>query len=134
MPKLAPMKKGLVILIVDDNMNFVNRMIGMLEELSNIGTINVAENFEEACRLLADQAPDIALLDINLPGKNGLALLKKIKQVLPACEVIMITNHADEYYRQQCRDLGAEHFLDKTIEFSQVPAIISREKFDLTQP
>ena len=128
------MKKGLVILIVDDNMNFVNRMIGMLEELRNIGTINVAENYDEACRLLIEQAPDIALLDINLPGKNGLALLKKIKQTLPSCEVIMITNHADDYYRQQCREMGAEYFLDKTIEFAKVPGIISRQQFDFSQP
>ena len=108
-------------------MNFVNRMIGMLEDLENIGHINVAENYDEACRLLVEQEPDIALLDINLPGKNGLALLKKLKQTLPNCEVIMITNHADEYYRQQCRDMGADFFLDKTIEFGLVPGIISRQ-------
>jgi two-component system chemotaxis response regulator CheY len=119
------MRKNLQILIVDDNMNFVNRMIGMLEELDNIAFINVAENYDEACRHLAEQEPDIALLDINLPGKNGLALLKLIKQTIPECEVIMITNHADEYYRQQCHDMGAGHFLDKTIEFGLVPGIIS---------
>lgn len=124
------MKKRLVILIVDDNMNFVNRMIGMLEELENIGNINVAENYDEACRLLDEQQPDVALLDINLPGKNGLALLKKVKQQLPTCEVIMITNHADEYYRQQCRDLGADFFLDKTIEFGLVPGILSRQQLN----
>ncbi len=128
------MKKGLTILIVDDNMNFVNRMIGMLEELENISEINVAENFDEAARMLLLQTPDIALLDINLPGKNGLSLLKKIRQTLPECKVIMITNHADEYYRQQCKELGADYFLDKTIEFGLVPGIISRQQMDLCSP
>jgi CheY-like chemotaxis protein len=125
------MKKGLTILIVDDNMNFVNRMIGMLEELDNITEINVAENFDEATRMLMQQTPDVALLDINLPGKNGLSLLKKIRQTLPECKVIMITNHADEYYRQQCKELGADYFLDKTIEFGLVPGIINRQQVDL---
>ncbi len=128
------MKKGLTILIVDDNMNFVNRMIGMLEELENISEINVAENFDEAARMLLLQTPDIALLDINLPGKNGLSLLKKIRQTLPECKAIMITNHADEYYRQQCKELGADYFLDKTIEFGLVPGIISRQQMDLCSP
>src|SRR5262245_20402935 len=124
---MIPLVKRLDILIVDDNMNFVNRMIGMLEELDNVGCINVAENYEEACRLLLEQEPEIALLEHNLTGKNGLAVLKKIKQTLPSCEVIMITNHADEYYRQKCRDMGVDFFLDKTIEFGLVPGIINRQ-------
>ena len=121
------MKKNLSILIVDDNMNFVNRMISLIEELDNIKSINVAGNYDEACRILDEQEYDMLLLDINLPGKNGLDLLKKVKHNLPKCEVIMITNHADEYYRQQCRELGASHFLDKTIEFGQVPEIIAKQ-------
>jgi DNA-binding NarL/FixJ family response regulator len=111
-------------------MNFVKRMIGLLEEVENIGYINVAENYDEACRLLDDQQPDVALLDINLPGKNGLALLKKVKQTVPTCEVIMITNHASDYYRQQCRSMGADFFLDKTIEFGQVPGIIRSQNLN----
>jgi len=118
------MKKDLSILIVDDNLNFVNRLIGLIRESAGIGYIQVAENYEEACRFLSDDIPDVALLDINLPGRNGLALLRKLKQSAASCEVIMITNHADEYYRQQCLDLGAGYFLDKTIEFWKVPAIL----------
>lgn len=121
------MKKGLGILIVDDNMKFVKRMKEILQELDNISYISVAENYDEACMHLADKAPDITLLDINLPGKNGLAILKMIKQTIPACEVIMITNHADDYYRQQSKEMGADHFLDKTIEFARVPGIIRKQ-------
>jgi two-component system chemotaxis response regulator CheY len=118
------MSKPLAILIVDDNLNFVNRMIGLIKELNPVEYIQIAENYDEACRYLADDIPDVALLDINLPGKNGLAVLKKVKESAPACNVIMITNHADEYYRTQCREMGAGHFLDKTIEFSRVPHIL----------
>ena len=117
-------KKNLSILIVDDNLNFVNRLVGLIRELDSIGYIQVAENYEEACRCLADESPDVALLDINLPGKNGMIFLKKLKLAAPGCEVIMITNHADEYYRQQCYEMGANYFLDKTIEFGKVPFIL----------
>ncbi len=113
-----------LVLIVDDNMCFVERMIGLLDEVNNrIAYINVASDYDEASKYLSEK-PDVVLLDINLPGKNGINLLKEIKSADKECKVIMITNHADDYYRQQCKDLGADHFLDKSNEFSKVPSII----------
>lgn len=114
-----------MILIVDDNMNFVDRMISLLEDADNIGYINVASNYDEARRLLAAEDPAVVLLDINLPGKNGIELLKLIRLNNKQCEVIMITNHADDYYKQQCQELGARHFLDKSNDFALVPGIIN---------
>ena len=117
--------KKLVVLIVDDNMRFVERMINILESINCIQFINVANEYQEACRCIANEKPDIVLLDINLPGKNGIEVLKKVKGTDTTCRVIMLTNHADEYYRQLCNELGADYFLDKSHDFSKVPAIIS---------
>jgi len=121
------MKKDIVIMIVDDNVNFVKRMTGLLENLDGISSINVAGDYDNAVRLLSEQTPDFLLLDINLPGKNGMEILKMIKNNKLECEVIMITNHADEYYRIQCKKLGAKYFLDKSSEFGLVPEIISKQ-------
>ncbi len=121
------MKKNLIIMIVDDNVNFVNRMKGLLENLDCISSITVAGDYDSAVRLLIEQTPDFLLLDINLPGKNGMEILKVIKNENLKCEVIMITNHADEYYRIQCKKLGATHFLDKSSEFGLVTEIISQK-------
>ena len=118
------MKNGQVILIVDDNLNFIDRMIVLLKEEDIVCTTHVASNYDEARRILAEINPDIVLLDINLPGKNGIDLLKLIKKNSAECEVIMITNHADDYYREQCYELGAKYFLDKSNDFAQVPGII----------
>ncbi len=106
-------------------MNFVDRMIGLLQEVSHVRTIHTAADFDEARRLLSEEDPDVVLLDINLPGKNGIELLKMIKKNSPGCEVIMITNHADDYYREQCHELGARYFLDKSNDFALVPGIIN---------
>ena len=121
------MKKDIIIMIVDDNVNFVNRMKGLLENLDGISAIHVAGDYESAVRLLGEQTPDFLLLDINLPGKNGMEILKLIKNNKLKCEVIMITNHADEYYRNQCKKLGAKYFLDKSSEFGLVSEIISKQ-------
>ncbi len=114
-----------VVLIVDDNMAFVERIIGLLDEVKNNVDITIASDYEEANRLLAADKPDMVLLDINLPGKNGIELLRKIKSPDKECRVIMMTNHTDEYYRGLCKELGADHFLDKTNDFGKVPEIIN---------
>ncbi|MGQ0739966.1 MAG: response regulator transcription factor [Bacteroidota bacterium] len=117
--------KKLVVLIVDDNMRFVERMITLLDGITSIQYVNVANEYQEACRCIADDRPDLVLLDINLPGKNGIEVLKKVRETDKTCRVIMLTNHADEYYRQLCDELGADYFLDKSHDFSKVPVIIS---------
>ncbi len=119
------MKKNLTILIVDDNRNFVDRMVGLLEEIKTNKQITVASGYQEAQRLLALEEQDIVLLDINMPGKNGIELLKFIKQQEKRSDVIMITNHSDNYYKEQCFELGAKYFLDKSNDFAQVPEIVS---------
>jgi len=111
-------------------MNFVDRMIGLLREVANVGDIHTAADYDEARRMLAEEEPQIVLLDINLPGKNGIELLKMIKKNSPECEVIMITNHADDYYREQCHELGAKYFLDKSNDFALVPAIIGQRELE----
>ncbi|MBS1621445.1 MAG: response regulator [Bacteroidetes bacterium] len=117
-------REKLLILIVDDNLNFIKRVINLIEEQENIGYINVAHDYEQALKFIEEEKPDLVLLDINLPGKSGIELLRKIKGSGSECEVIMITNHADDYYKKVCRDLGADYFLDKSIEFSMLPEII----------
>ncbi|MCZ2458875.1 MAG: response regulator [Chitinophagales bacterium] len=113
----------LIILIVDDNIDFVNRIVNMIEDLDNIGYINVAADYDEALKCL-EERPDLVLLDINLPGKSGLDLLRWIKGSDLNPKIIMISNHGDEYYRKACYDLGADYFLDKSNEFLQVSDII----------
>ena len=113
-------------MIVDDNVNFVSRMKRLLEELDTISSIHVAGNYDDAIGILTHQKPHFILLDINLPGKNGIEILRLIRKNKWNCEVIMITNHADEYYRDQCYELGARHFLDKSSEFGMVTEIISQ--------
>ncbi|HSU28903.1 MAG TPA: response regulator [Chitinophagaceae bacterium] len=117
-------KAKLDILIIDDNNLFIERMTGMIRSIENISIINIANDYEEARFLLENESPDLVLLDINLPGKNGLEILRTIKESGYSCEVIMLSNHADAYYRQECKNLGAKYFLDKSNDFGMVPGII----------
>lgn len=113
-----------MLLIVDDNVNFISRMIGLLEKIVSASEIGVANNYNEAISFLEDVVPDIVLLDINMPGKNGMELLKMIRKKYKQTQVIMLTNHTEEYYKKQCLELGANKFLDKSNDFLLVPGII----------
>jgi DNA-binding NarL/FixJ family response regulator len=116
----------LLVLMVDDNLGFVERMKGLLEEVNVVSYINVASDYNEAFRSVGEERPDIVLLDINLPGKSGIEVLKKIRLNDLKCKVVMLTNHADDYYRKQCNELGADYFLDKSSDFAKVPDIIRK--------
>jgi DNA-binding NarL/FixJ family response regulator len=113
-------RKKLSVLIVDDNIGFVRRMTALLNEVDDISAIHTAHNYDEAFEML-DKKPDFTLLDIHLPGKNGMDILKRLKSSAKDCEVIMLTNTTDEYYREQCKKLGASFFFDKTNDFEKVP-------------
>ena len=96
----------------------------MLIELDSVSIINTAVNFVEAYNMIGKIDHDLVLLDIQLPDGNGIDLLKIIKQSTNDCEVIMVSNCSDEYYRNQCSKLGARHFVDKTRDFEMVPALV----------
>jgi len=117
--------RNISVLIVDDNPGFVRRMKVLLNELDNVGSIHSAGNYDEAIKQLDRNKQDTVLLDINLPGKNGISLLRKIKEGGAQCKVIMLSNHAEAYYKEQCKKLGAIHFLDKTTEFELLPSILA---------
>lgn len=121
-------KQEFTVLIVDDNIFFIGRVLGLLEEACHLKKIAVAHDYNEAIAALENENPDIVLLDINLPGKNGIEILREIRRRNKNYLIIMISNHDNEYYREQCKRLGAEHFLDKSNDFALLPLIINSLK------
>jgi DNA-binding NarL/FixJ family response regulator len=117
------MKSKLTILIVDDNKNYTKRIASLLSDTERVSTIDLAYNCDEATVLL-DREPDLVVLDINMPGQNGISLLRQIKDSGNNCDVIMMTNHTDERYREECKRLGASFFLDKTYDFERLSDIV----------
>jgi DNA-binding NarL/FixJ family response regulator len=116
-----------IVLVVDDSILILERMIPMLEEVSNIQFVVHAASYNEAIELLERLMPDIVLLDINLPDKSGIELLRKIKEEYKKMKVFMITNQANDYYKKICKKLGADNFFDKSKDFNLIPELISVE-------
>jgi CheY-like chemotaxis protein len=116
---------GKTILIVDDSLVITERLQAMLKGWDNINAVECAGDYPSALQLLMTALPDVVLLDINLPGRSGLDLLRHIKANYPSITVIMLTNQSGDFYRNICRKFGADFFIDKSKEFEDVPIIVS---------
>lgn len=113
------------VLIVDDSILIMERMIPILEEIENISFVVQAGTFREAIEVLNTLKPDMVLLDINLPDKSGIELLRVIREQKMEVTVLMITNHSEEYYLETCRKLGARDFLDKSKDMERISGVLS---------
>ncbi len=109
----------LTVLVVDDSVMFRQRVICLLND-RNLNPVLQACNYEEALNWLLQTKVHLALLDISMPGKNGIELLKLIRSRYPGTKVWMISNHADEHYKQLCLSTGADYFFDKSLDFEEI--------------
>jgi len=101
------------ILLVDDEEG-IRKVLGI--SLSSIGySVVTAENGEKALQIFNQINPSIVLIDIKMPGMDGIELLQKIKQEEPDTEVIMITGHGDMDLAIQSLKYNATDFVTKPI-------------------
>jgi DNA-binding NarL/FixJ family response regulator len=114
------------ILVVDDVEMVRQRIAEIINELEFIGDITHAGNFEEGLQKLELVKPDLVLLDISLPDRNGIELLRHISRKYVGTKVIVISNHANEYYKNLCSSLGALYFVDKSKDYDLIPEYISK--------
>ncbi|MFW2478081.1 MAG: response regulator [Sediminibacterium sp.] len=125
MPFPIMVDKALKILLVDDSEFILQRVKHLLEGIKNVQEIRTATSAEEAENWINTFNPTLIFLDINLPGKNGLQMLKDIRRSNTIDPIIVIlTNNTLSGYKSECMQAGADYFLDKAKDFAIIPDII----------
>lgn len=121
------------ILIVDDEQSIRN-MMRMTLELDGYHVLT-AEDGPVAVRVFEEQKPEIVLLDVKMPGMDGLEVLKRIKSMEPDTEVIMVTGHGDMDMAIACMRHNASNFLTKPVSDELLSIALKRslEKLNLKQ-
>ena len=119
---------ALVVLLVDDSLLIIDKIIGLLDEVGNIRIIFQASSYSEAVGIIVEAEPDIVLMDIFLGGRISFDLLKFLGENYPSVETAVISNHAGARYREICKKLGATHFFDKSNEFELLVNMMSGKK------
>ncbi len=102
------------VLLVDDEREFVQTLSERLL-LRDIGSAVVYDG-ESALEMLAEDEPEVMLLDLKMPGIDGMEVLKRVKATRPSIEVIILTGHGNESDREACMALGAFAYLQKPVD------------------
>lgn len=112
------MKNKISILIADDHSLIRQGLKQILELEKDITVVAQASNGSEAVQLARTYRPDVILMDINMPGTNGLQAIKEIKQEKLESRVIVLTIHEDREYLFKTLQMGAEGYVLKDAETS----------------
>ena len=101
------------VLLADDHTIVRKGLCSLLEGEADIEVIGEAENGREAIKLAEKLHPDIVVMDISMPGLNGLEATRQLKKHLPEIKILILTMHANEEYVFQTLQAGAEGYLVK---------------------
>lgn len=104
------------VLIADDHSMMRQGLKQILELENDITVIAQASNGSEAVKLAREQKPDIILMDINMPGTNGIQAIKELKLEKHPSKVIVLTIHQDREYLFKTLQMGAEGYVLKDAE------------------
>ena len=119
------------ILLVDDEKEFVETLserIRMRDHKSD-----VALDGEEALKQMDDDLPDVVVLDLKMPGIDGMEVLRRIRKAYPNVQVIMLTGHGSDKDEKEARKLGAFEYLQKPVEIDTLMKKIKKaykQKFE----
>ncbi len=108
------------VLLADDSKLVRERLAAQLYELEKVEVVGEADYIPELLELIQRLKPDVVVLDIHMPGGNGIQALEAIKKEPGSPVVIMLTMLPYPQYRKKCLEAGAEFFFDKATEFDLV--------------
>ena len=102
------------------------RIISSFSGLEGIELTGEASDVPTAISNMLSAKPDVVILDIRMPGGNGLDVLRRVKLEHNAPKVIVLTNYSLPEYKEAAMELGADYFFDKSTEFEKVRMVLKK--------
>lgn len=112
------------IFLVEDSAAIRERLRSAIADIELAELVGESDSQENALKMIKATNAEIVVLDIHLAQGNGISVLRRLKSVMPAIKVMVLTNHAYPQYQQKCLKLGADSFLDKSKDFSRLAGIL----------
>jgi len=113
------MREKLKVFIVDDSVLFLDRLNVALTELHGVNVIGKAKNGYEAIELIEKLLPDLVILDIRMPGKSGIDVLRQIKGDIPSIKMMILTNYPYPQYKEKAVKEGVDYFFNKSLDIEK---------------
>jgi YesN/AraC family two-component response regulator len=86
----------------------------------------VAYDGESALALVREDEPEVMIIDLKMPGIDGMEILKQVKATRPEIEVIVLTGHGSEADRKRCMQLGAFAYMQKPVDIDELSATLKK--------
>ncbi|MBC8589528.1 response regulator [Wansuia hejianensis] len=117
-------RNSIELMIVDDHSLMRAGLRKIIEETNDIKIIYEAKNGQEAIEIVSVRAPDIILLDINMPRLNGLETLRRIKDLGIKSKIIILSSYTSKNYIIEAIKIGADAYISKNIDTSTLIDVI----------
>lgn len=112
------------VLVVDDNVLFRKRIISHIESDPDLQVIGEVEDGSHVVKEAMRYEPDLILMDISMPGMNGLDTLQKLVSIMPEAKVVILSVYDVAEYRKAAFERGACRYVIKKNMFKELlPAI-----------
>ncbi len=120
------MSDGLRVLLVDDHRLFSQALTVLLRGHDTIREVVAVETAEEAVELCAEHAPDVVLMDLDLPGMDGLDAIDRIREISPEARVVVVTAMRKPEFVSRAVQSGAVGFVHKSRAPEELINVIER--------
>lgn len=114
------------VLVVDDHQLVRTGTARLLADMEGIRVIGMAESGDEAVDKVRDLKPDVVLMDVHMPGMDGLEATRRCLRVDPELKVIAVTIHDDEPYPSKLMSVGASGYVTKKASLNEVVRAIKK--------
>ncbi len=132
MRELQITRKGLIKILVDDDEPKVCEQVKLFFQSKGYEA-TTATNGEEAIAKLKYERPHLVLLDVRMPGVNGIEVLRQAKKLDPAVGVIMVTAVQDEEVFKEALEEGAFDYLTKPLNLTYLESRVSVKVMELLE-
>ena len=120
------MKKSISILIVDDHEVVRNGMRSYLETLPDFTVVGEAASGEDAIGMVSELIPDIVLMDLIMPGMDGIETTRRVKQISPRTQVVVLTSYHEDIHIFPALKAGATSYVLKDMKMEKLVDVLYR--------
>ena len=118
--EMAATRTRIDVLVVDDHRTFAEALRIALEQEKDLSVVGVATSGAESVSLAEDHAPDVVLMDIEMPGMDGIEAIRKIKERAQEARVVVVSAHQGELVMARAVEAGASGFLSKETALTDI--------------
>lgn len=101
------------VVIADDHRAFAEALAATMRMEGDLSVVAIVHDGESAIEVAIDKEPDVVLMDLTMPGVDGIAATRRIKEAHPETHVVILSATEEEHERARALDAGAEGYLSK---------------------